>query len=383
MNILLLAPQPFFQNRGTPIAVKILAEVLGKNGHRVHLLTYHEGENIHLENVFIHRIPNIPFIKNIPPGFSVKKIICDVILFLKCFGIINKYRIDIIHAVEESVFLAMFFKSLYGLPYVYDMDSSLSNQLIEKYPGLQRAKRFFEFFEKNAVQQSNGVIAVCKALENKARKYSPMKNVLRLEDISMLNKIESEEQSLKASLNIHGQVIMYVGNLEQYQGIDLLLKSFEIALEKNPNINLVIVGGNIQDITRYRIKAKSLKTHNKIFFTGEKPIEKLGYYLHNADILVSPRLTGENTPMKIYSYLDSGKPLVATKLKTHTQVMDDEIALLTAPEPHAMADCFLKLIKNSKLSQQLASKARERVKNEFSKDIFCKKLISFYLLLEI
>ena len=42
-----------------------------------------------------------------------------------------------------------------------------------------------------------------------------------------------------------------------------------------------------------------------------------------ADVLVSPRLKGLNTPMKIYSYLDSGSAVLATRLRTHTQVLDD------------------------------------------------------------
>ena len=53
-------------------------------------------------------------------------------------------------------------------------------------------------------------------------------------------------------------------------------------------------------------------------------------------MLVSPRLKGLNTPMKIYSYLDSGSAVLATRLRTHTQVLDDGIAYLVEPEPVAL-----------------------------------------------
>ena len=53
------------------------------------------------------------------------------------------------------------------------------------------------------------------------------------------------------------------------------------------------------------------------------------------DILVSPRIRGTNTPLKIYSYLRSGKPIVATDLLTHTQVLSPDVARLVAPDADA------------------------------------------------
>ena len=63
MKILLLAPEPFFQERGTPIAIKLLAETLCEQNYEVDLLTYHEGTDISIKGLRILRIPKIPFIK--------------------------------------------------------------------------------------------------------------------------------------------------------------------------------------------------------------------------------------------------------------------------------------------------------------------------------
>ena len=117
-------------------------------------------------------------------------------------------------------------------------------------------------------------------------------------------------------------------------------------------------------------------------FIGRKPLTQLAYYLGQADILVSPRILGDNTPMKIYSFLDSGKPLIATRLTTHTQVLDDSIALLVSPEPSDMAEGFEHLINNPALACQLALRAKERVANEYSFKAYKKKLISFYNIIE-
>jgi len=126
MNILLLAPQPFYQHRGTPIAVKLLAEVLAKNGHRIVMLTYHEGQDIDIPNVTTYRIPKMPGLNHIMPGPSWKKLICDVLLFAKCLIMLCNKRFEVIHAVEESAFMANFVKLLYRIPFVYDMDSSFA-----------------------------------------------------------------------------------------------------------------------------------------------------------------------------------------------------------------------------------------------------------------
>ena len=67
----------------------------------------------------------------------------------------------------------------------------------------------------------------------------------------------------------------------------------------------------------------------------------LGYYLGQADILVSPRMQGNNTPMKIYHFLALGKPFVATDIISHTQVVDERNCFLAKPDPSSYARAVL------------------------------------------
>lgn len=380
MNILFLAPQPFYQHRGTPIAVRMMLEILGRQGHYIHLLTYHEGEDIKISNVTIHRIPRLQQLKNIKPGPSWKKIACDLLMFSQCLSILilHRKRIDVIHAVEEAVFMAMLAKLLFHKPFIYDMDSSLVQQLTDKYKYLQCIKGLLQFFEKMAVRYSAGVIAVCKSLEEMARSYDPERAVLRLEDISLLEMEHEGAKAPEEALDLQGSIIMYVGNLETYQGIDLLLESFQQVVRREPDVHLVIVGGSTEDIQKYRNQSEHLAISNSIHFIGPRPISQLGFYLGQADILVSPRLQGENTPMKIYSYLDSKRPILATRLPTHTQVLDDQVALLVLPEPQAMAEGLITLLQDDELRAELAGRAKERAQNEFSYGAFQQKISGFY-----
>ena len=107
MRILLLAPHPFYQARGTPIAVKTVLEFLGSRGHQVDVLTYHEGADVEIPNVRIFRIPRVPGVRNIRPGFSLKKVACDVAMFGTCLRMMRRNRYDLLHAVEESAFIAV------------------------------------------------------------------------------------------------------------------------------------------------------------------------------------------------------------------------------------------------------------------------------------
>ena len=77
--------------------------------------------------------------------------------------------------------------------------------------------------------------------------------------------------------------------------------------------------------------------NEKVFFTGQVPPSRVPFYVDLADGLASPRTSGTNTPLKVYSFLKSGKPFVATRLWTHTQVLNEEIAVLADPDPESFA----------------------------------------------
>jgi len=382
MKILLLAPQPFYQLRGTPIAVRLLAEVLGKQGHMITLLTYHEGDDVEIANVSIRRASGIPFVNKIPPGPSIKKILCDLLLLHESIRLVKADRYDLVHAVEEASFIAAVLKKRYGIPFIYDMDSSMAQQITEKFAVAGILKPFLSSLENYTIRQSLGVIAVCKYLEDIVFAVDPTKPVLRLEDISLLGDQVGEEEDLKETLRIDGKIIMYVGNLEKYQGVDLLLRSHQKVLEEIQSAHLVVVGGNKRAIEKYRRKASLLNLGSRVHFIGPRPLSRLGSYLVQADVLVSPRIRGANTPMKIYSYLDSGKPVVATSLLTHTQVLNHEIAVMVAPDPMDMAQGTLALLKDEERAKGVARRAKERVRREFSREAYERKLSGFYVEIE-
>src|SRR5262245_38156407 len=106
MRVLLIAPQPFYEERGTPIAVKLLAETLCELGHEVDLLVYHAGADVAIPGLRVHRAGRPPGVDRVPIGVSWQKLLCDVALVASMIVLLARNRYDVIHAVEEAIFPA-------------------------------------------------------------------------------------------------------------------------------------------------------------------------------------------------------------------------------------------------------------------------------------
>jgi glycosyltransferase involved in cell wall biosynthesis len=98
--------------------------------------------------------------------------------------------------------------------------------------------------------------------------------------------------------------------------------------------------------------------------------------------LVSPRTEGTSVPLKIYTYLLSGKPIVATNLLTHTLVLNDDIAVLVEPTKEAVAEGLLKLIRDRELRQRLSQEAQQYAKDMYDPEQYREKLDQIYRTLE-
>jgi glycosyltransferase involved in cell wall biosynthesis len=366
LRILILAPQPFYVERGTPISVDLLLRELSEAGHKVDLVTYHLGIDRDYPGLRIFRVKPRPRPAAIGVGFSLAKLYCDLFLMKAAVTLLRKNSYDLVYAVEEAVFLALLLRWPFKVPYVYDMDSLLSAQLTDKVRWLKPALSVLQRLEGVAVKKATMVVPMCDALAAKAAKYRS-DGIYVLRDVSLRNDCVPETaEDLRASLKLNGKVVMYIGNLEPYQGIDLLLESFAKASEEARGVDLVMIGGQQQEIAHYTARAASLGLGQRTHFVGPRPVAAIGAYMAQADVLVSPRLKGTNTPMKIYSYMDSGRAVLATDLLTHTQVLDRTTAALAPPEPAAFGSALAQLLNHPEECERLAENARSTVASRHS-----------------
>lgn len=381
MKILLIAPHPFFQERGTPIAVKLLIETLSELGYTIDLLTFNEGSKIVVKNLKIYRIPSLPFLQNIPIGFSPKKLIADIFITFQILSLLLKNKYDVIHAVEEAIFPAAFFNFFFKKKLVYDMDSSMSDQLIEKWEGLKKLQNILDGFENWAFKQATVVIPVCKYLADKVKEFSENKKVFVLEDIAFppdysKNKNENIRKNFKDYV-----IALYVGNLEHYQGIDLVIEGVKKINTKVP-YKVIFIGGNDESIEEYKNKTNELGIADNIIFLGKRPLDQLPFLLEQADILLSPRTKGKNTPMKVYSYLASGVPVLATNIGSHTQAMTDKDVKLFEPTPDDFAEKFTELLENLDERQRIGQAGKKLAEENYSLKSYKNKLLQIYSWLE-
>lgn len=380
MNVLVLAPQPFYRERGTPIAVRLVAEELCAAGHAVDLLVYHEGEDISFPGLRLLRAPAPPLVHDVPIGFSAKKLACDLALTASFLRRARPGRYDVIHAVEETVFPAAWWRRRHGAAVVYDMDSDMVGQLVDHSPRWRRFRRQLDALVGRTLRSCNLVLAVCPNLADKARSLGPDVPVHILEDIPLTEASGSGSEDLRGRFGVTGPLALYVGNLEPYQGIDLLLEALARLGPGDPT-TLVVIGGIPADVARYERVATTLGLAGRVRFAGPRPVSELGGYLQQADILVSPRTLGENTPMKIYSYLAAGRAILATAIGSHTQALDESCALLVRPDPDALAAGLLRLAKDAGLRGRIGAAAAARAAAHYSRAAYREKLRAAYALL--
>lgn len=378
MRILFLAPQPFFVERGTPIAVRLAIEALAKFGHQIDLLTYHEGEDIAVPGMRLIRIKRPPGIKNVPIGFSVKKLVCDVWLAFAAYRLLMRNRYDVVHGVEESVFIALAAKPFRNFRLVYDMDSLMADQIAEKWAAAKPLLPILQWFERLAIRNSDLVLPVCKAIVVRARQATSSEQVHLLPDVAFASpeSIASAE-NLRSYCNTPAPIALYVGNLEGYQGVRLLLDAMAI-IPAERRCNLIVIGGSPAMVESYTKMVEDKGLGKQVRFLGQRPIERLGGYLRQADILCSPRLKGVNTPMKIYSYMTAGRAILATDIASHNQVLDATCALLVNVEPDAMAAGLLRLTEDPALRTSLGTAAEQSAGDEYGLAAFEERMKRAY-----
>ncbi|MCK5146648.1 glycosyltransferase family 4 protein [bacterium] len=371
MKILMIAPQPIFEPRGTPLSVVGRLKSLSDMGHEVDLLTYPIGEDVQFPGLHLMRTLPVPGIRKIKIGPSIKKIPLDFLLINKTFGRLVAGKYDLIHTHEEAGFWGTLFSRWFGIPHLYDMHSSLPQQLSNfKFSNSKLLKKTFDVLENWVLKKSESIITICPDLRDHVLTVVPEKGSELIEnvvDYGMVFGEEDRSEAIRQELNLDGKTVaLYTGTFETYQGLDMLIQSARLALAEDEKLIFVLVGGHGDQVDYYKKMAEEAGVLDRMIFVGQVRPNEVNSYIRVADILLSPRTRGTNTPLKIYAYFRSGVPMVATRLWTHTQVMDDSVAMLVEPDPQSYAEGILTLIGDSQLRNKISKAAVALAESQFS-----------------
>ena len=393
MRVLAVAPQPFFTPRGTPFSVYYRTLVASRLGASVDLLTYGEGEDIALTGVRTIRIPAMRFLGPVRIGPSLGKLARDLVMVVWTTAILIRRRYDVVHAHEEAIFWCQFLKPFFNFKLVYDMHSSLPQQLTNfEYTDSKLIIGVFRWLERYALRHSDAVVTICEALADHAElemgeseRHLLIENSL-FEEVRLAGKDDrslSEDSAGAAiqDLPVGRPLVLYAGTFEPYQGIDLLLQSFAIAVREVPAAHLLVVGGTEAQVRCYEEMVEGYGLTDQISLAQRVPSSVARSLLARAAVVTSPRVTGTNTPLKIYEILVSGVPLVATDIPSHTQVLDDEICFLAEPEPDAFAGALVAALTDRERRERTISGARRLYEDEYSPAAYEEKMRRLFELL--
>jgi glycosyltransferase involved in cell wall biosynthesis len=379
LRILFLAPQPFFEIRGTPLAVLAMVRALTALGHRVDLLTFPQGAPVDVPGLTHRRSLRLP-VGRVKPGASLAKLALDVPFMAQAAWLMASGAYDVVHAVEEAAHLAAPLARLLGLPLVVDVDSSIPDQLRES--GFARRGPLLwlaEALEGHALRRSAAVITVCTSLSESVRARAPEAQVHQIEDPPLVDQNTPPDAASVAALRRSlalgpAPVVFYSGNFESYQGVDLLIG----AAAAVPEAQFLFMGGEPAEVEAMKARAAAVGAAGRCVFAGKRPPAELPVFLALATVLASPRRRGVNTPFKVYTYLASGKPLVATNIATHTQLLDESLAYLVEPTSEGLARGIREALAEPAAAAARAARSRALIEAEYSAARYADKVRRAY-----
>jgi glycosyltransferase involved in cell wall biosynthesis len=378
MKILVIAPEPFFTPRGTPFSIYYRTMITRELGIEVDLLTYGEGEDVDIPGLRIVRIPRFRALGPVPAGPSLKKLFLDVFLAMWAAGLLVRQRYEVVMAHEESMFFCVFLKPIFRFKLVYEMHSSLPEQLLNfHFTKSQLLIGAFRLMERLSLRSADAVITVCPKLGDYAK--SLMNDSVRhfLIENSLFDELRlagDEGEPDPPPFPDGRPVVMYAGSLEFYQGLDLLLEAFALARAERPEAFLAVIGGSDEQVGRYQDSARRLGLDGHCEFTGRVSPATVKACIQRASVLTSPRIEGTNTPLKIYEQVASGVPLVATRILSHTQVLNDRICFLVEPDPASMAQGLLAALGDQDRRGAVIAAAQEHYHRYWSRHVYREKM---------
>ncbi len=311
LRILVIAPTPFFADRGNHVRILEECSVLKKAGHQIQIVTYGLGRAI--DGLDIKRTFRFPWYKKTSAGPSWHKVYVDVFLFFSCLRRAIAFNPDIIHChLHEGCLIGWAVGKLTRTPFIFDyqggMTTEMRNHKFIK-PGsfifktFNRIESFIDRLPRDIVTSSK------MGKDELVSVYNiPEENISVVCDgIGEVNiKKGGFDLKEKYLIPAENKVVVFVGVLSDYQGIDLLIEGMAKAKHKLKDATFIIFGFPEEG---YIAKAKKLGIKN-VIFPGKLMYEKLYEYLAQADFAIAPKISTTEGNGKVYNYMAAGLPVV-------------------------------------------------------------------------
>jgi len=264
---------------------------------------------------------------------------------------------DIVYSRDRfSLLLALLPSKLMRKTIVYEVNGLTSEQ--RKMHGDYMLNRLYvwllETLDKMAFKNAARVVCVTDAIKDfyverhpkYAKRFETANNGVNTKLFHPL-PIDGEVAELRKRLGLDesDEIVAYVGNLSLWQGVEYLVRSAPMIVEKNPVVKFMIVGHGPTHSACVNL-ARELGVSDKFRFVGQVSYTSLGHYINVADVCVAPYTRGiPNCPIKIYEYLACGRPVVCSNIPGIDNLRGSGALVLVEPcNPEALASAVLDVL---------------------------------------
>jgi glycosyltransferase involved in cell wall biosynthesis len=381
LKILMIAPTPFFADRGCHVRIYEEARALIDLGHDVSIVTYHLGRD--MEGIPTVRIGQIPWYKKLSPGPSWHKPYLDILLFFKALSSARRYRPDIIHAhLHEGAFIGLMLKRFLRIPLVFDCQGSLTAEILD-HAFIRRGSllfRMFRYLEKCINKRADFIVTsslrgAAELMESWGVPPARVKGLIDGVDADVFRPFTQDEAKKLLDLPPDRSTVVFLGVLNRYQGIDLLLEVINI-LKGRGNAPHFLIMGFPED--KYRKRAESLGVGELVTFTGRVDYRKTPICICAGDIAVSPKISLTEANGKLFNYMACGLPTVVFDNPVNREILGDAGVYALTGDPADFADRIEELLDDPGRMAELSARVREKAVREHSWRIRAEQLVTIY-----
>lgn len=370
-KILMIAPTPFFADRGCHVRIYEEIKALHKMGHRVTLCTYPIGRS--LDGLDIRRIRRIPWYHKLEAGPSWHKFYLDELLYRMIKRMLKQEAFDLIHAhLHEGVFIAGRLKKRFPLPIIADFQGSMTDEI--RTHGFCRNNRWvmkgFLAMEKKINRVPDLMIMSSKkSAEIFQKDFGIPSEKLRVISDGVDTEIfemNHDQDQIKKALGIPSNqlVVVYLGLMTAYQGVDILFEIIPEVIQKTGNVHFVIMGFPNEDHYRKICVKNQLSSH--VTLTGKIPYDDAAKYLSCGDVAVSPKLSKTEANGKLINYMAMGLPTVVFDTEVNREILGTEGIYATYSDSKDFCRQMVSILQDSMRRNQLRTRLREKAVKEFS-----------------
>lgn len=383
-RVLFICPQPFFEWRGSPIRVKFNALSLSELGYDVDLLTLPIGSDEKIDNVRIIRAWNFFGSKKISIGPSLLKLWFALILLIQGTGLVLRNRYDVLHGTEEAGFICYLLSKLARAKCVFEKHSDSKSYSPKFY--LKPILALYTLAEKLTIKGCTTVISTGPGLNEQALEMAGVTeegNKFYTVPDTPSSRVEASTATIldirnKLISNDEQVIITYAGSFASYQGIDLIFDAIPSVVTHCPQALFIIIGGSEDEISFYKNNLLKAGISEHVNFLGKVPPDTLTTYLAASDILLAPRKTGINSPLKILDYFKAGAAIIATNIKANKRLLNADNAVLSEPNSEAFSQSIQDLIAAPEERKRIAVNSHKLYKSTYNFSVFKSQINEAY-----